>query len=99
MQGLWGDATMSAQIAMHPFFAEHVRDTDAIAVEGQDVGECLADLVGQYPPLEKKLFEKKGKLRGYIAIYVNGKSTVPNTLTHPISDGDEIRIIVFSAGG
>ncbi len=90
---------MSARIAMHPFFAEHVRGKQAIEIEGKDVGECLTALVGRYPPVEKKLFEKKDKLRGYLDIYVNGKSTFPNTLTHPISDGDEIRIIVFCAGG
>ena len=90
---------MSARIAMHPFFAEHVRGKKAIEVEGKDVGECLAELVRQYPPIEKKLFEKKDKLRGYIEIYVNGKSTFPKELVHPIVDGDEIRIIVFGAGG
>jgi len=90
---------MSAHIAMHPFFAEHVRGKEAIEVEGKDVGECLAALIEQYPPIEKKLFEKKGKLRGYLEIYVNGKSTFPKELDHPIVDGDEIRIIVFGAGG
>jgi len=90
---------MSTRIAMHPFFAEHVRGKEAIEVEGMDVGECLAALIKQYPPIEKKLFEKKGKLRGYLDIFVNGKSTFPDALTHPIIDGDEIRIIVFGAGG
>jgi molybdopterin converting factor small subunit len=99
MQGLRGGEIMSARIAMHPFFAEHVRGKEAIEVSGKDVGECLAALVRQYPPIEKKLFEKKGMLRGYLDIYVNGKSTLPDTLTHPIIDGDEIRIIVFGAGG
>jgi molybdopterin converting factor small subunit len=90
---------MSARIAMHPFFAEHVKGKAAIEVMGKDVGECLAALIKQYPPIEKKLFEKKGKLRGYLEIYVNGKSTFPKELVHPIVDGDEIRIIVFGAGG
>lgn len=90
---------MSARIAMHPFFAEHVRGKEAIEVVGKDVGECLGSLVKQYPPIEEKLFEKKDKLRGYLGIYVNGKSTFPNALVHPIIDGDEIRIIVFCAGG
>jgi molybdopterin converting factor small subunit len=99
MQGMRRGEIMSARIAMHPFFTEHVRGKQAIEVEGKDVGECLAALVKQYPPIEKKLFEKKGKLRGYLDIYVNGKSTFPNALTHPIIDGDEIRIIVFGAGG
>lgn len=90
---------MSARIAMHPFFAEHVKGKQTIEVEGNNVGECLAALVKQYPPIEKKLFEKQGKLRGYLEIYVNGKSTFPKELAHPIVDGDEIRIIVFGAGG
>ncbi len=99
MQGLRGGEIMSTRIAMHPFFAEHVRGKEAIEVEGKDVGECLAALIKQYPPIEKKLFEKKGQLRGYLDIFVNGKSTFPDALTHPIIDGDEIRIIVFGAGG
>jgi molybdopterin converting factor small subunit len=90
---------MSARVAMHPFFVEHVRGKEAIEVEGKDIGECLAALIKQYPPIEKKLFEKRGKLRGYLDIYVNGKSTFPDILTHPVVDGDEIRIIVFGAGG
>lgn len=90
---------MSVRIAMHPFFAEHVKGKQAIEVEGKNVGECLAALIEQYPPIEKKLFEKKGKLRGYLEIYVNGKSTFPKELDHPVVDGDEIRIIVFGAGG
>lgn len=90
---------MRARIAMHPFFAEHVKGKHVIEVEGKNVGECLAELVRQYPPIEKKLFEKKGKLRGYLEIYVNGKSAFPKELDHPVVDGDEIRIIVFGAGG
>ena len=90
---------MSARIAMHPFFAGHVKGKEAMEVEGNDIGECLGSLVKKYPPIEEKLFETKDKLRGYLGIYVNGKSTFPNALTYPISDGDEIRIIVFCAGG
>jgi molybdopterin converting factor small subunit len=90
---------MKARIVMHPFFAEHVKGEQVIEVEGKNVGECLAALIEHYPPIENKLFEKKGKLRGYLEIYVNGKSTFPKELDHPIVDGDEIRIIVFGAGG
>ena len=90
---------MSARIAMHPFFAGHVRGKEAMEVEGNDIGECLDSLAKQYPPIEEKLFETKDKLRGYLGIYVNGKSTFSNALTYPIRDGDEIRIIVVCAGG
>jgi len=90
---------MSAKIVMHPFFAEHVGGNQVIDVAGSDIGECLAVLARQYPAIEKKLFDKHGQLRGYLEIYVNGKSTFPHELAHPIIDGDEIRIIVFGAGG
>ncbi len=90
---------MSAKVIMHPFFAENVGGNQTIEVAGTNVGECLASLVRQYPPLEKKLFDKNGTLRGYLEIYVNGRSSFPKELKHPITDGDEIRIIVVGAGG
>ena len=90
---------MNAKIRMHPFFAEHVDGNEAIDVQGTTVGECLAALVRQYPAIEKKLFDKYGKLRGYLEFYVNGKSTFPHELAHPIAEGDEIRMFVFGAGG
>lgn len=90
---------MSAKFIMHPFFAEHVGGNQAIDVQGTDVGECLAALAREYPAIEKKLFDKDGKLRGYLEIYVNGKSTFPKELAHPVTDGDAISMIVFGAGG
>jgi len=90
---------MTVRLAMHPYFAEHVDGNRTIEVQGTDIGECLAALARHYPAIEKKLFAKNGTLRGYLEIYVNGKSTFPKELAHPITDGDEIRFIVFGAGG
>jgi molybdopterin converting factor small subunit len=90
---------MSGEVIMHPFFAEHVSGRQEIEVTGRDVGACLAALIKEYPAIEKHLFDKHGKLKGYLEIYVNGKSTFPKELAHPIAEGDEIRIIVFGAGG
>jgi molybdopterin converting factor small subunit len=90
---------MSAKVIMHPIFTEYVGGNQVIEVAGRDIGECLAALVRQYPAIEKHFFDKHGKLKGYVEIYVNGKSTFPKELAHPIAEGDEIRIIVFGAGG
>jgi molybdopterin converting factor small subunit len=90
---------MSAKVIMHPIFTEYVGGNQVIEVAGKDVGECLTALVKQYPAIEKNLFDKHGRLRGYLKIYVNGKSALPKEFAHPIVDGDEIRIIAFGAGG
>ena len=88
-----------SKVIIHPFLLEDVGGNQEIDVAGKDVGECLSALVKQYPRIEHKLFDKNGKLRGFVEIYVNGKSSFPKELAHPIIDGDEIRIIVFGAGG
>ena len=90
---------MSATLVMHPFFSQQVGENQTLVVQGGDVRECLTGLIKQYPAVEKKLFDKEGKLRGYVEIYVNGKTAHPHELTHPITGGDEIRVIVFGAGG
>jgi molybdopterin converting factor small subunit len=90
---------MSAKVMMHPIFTEYVGGHQTIEVAGKDVGECLAALIRLYPALEKNLFDKNGTLRGYLKIYVNGKSAIPPEFSQPIADGDEIRIMAFGAGG
>jgi len=90
---------MSVKVVLHPMFYGHVNGKDSIEVEGKSVGECLAALVARFPTLKGELFRNDGKLKEYLEIYVNGKSAYPEELTCTVTDGDEVRIIVFAAGG
>ena len=75
-------------------------NNQAIAeVSGTTVGECLADLVRQFPGIETKLFNKKGKLLNYVDIYVNLESSYPEELAKPVMDGDKLSITLMIAGG
>ena len=40
-------------------------------VNGTTVGQCLNDLVNQFPVITPKIFDKKSKLLNYVDIYVN----------------------------
>jgi len=78
----------------------HLINNQAIAeVSGTTVGECLADLVRQFPGIETKLFNKKGKLLNYVDIYVNLESSYPEELAKPVMDGDKLSITLMIAGG
>ena len=70
-----------------------------VEVRGSTVGECLDDLVKQFPGIETKVFDKKGRLLNYIDIYVNAESTYPEELARPVKDGDRLSITLLIAGG
>jgi molybdopterin converting factor small subunit len=78
----------------------HVANNQTTAeVRGTTVGECLNDLVRQFPGIQKKLFDKKGKLLNYVDVYVNTESSYPEELAKPVKDGDTLSITLMIAGG
>ncbi|CCK81288.1 MULTISPECIES: MoaD/ThiS family protein [Desulfobacula] len=90
---------MSVKINIHVTHRQHTNGKKTIEVEGTTVGEALNDFVAMYPDMKKELFDKKGKLLNYIEIYLNKKSAYPGELEKKVTDGDEIQIITFLAGG
>jgi molybdopterin converting factor small subunit len=72
---------------------------EVVDVDGNTVGECLSQLIRQYPEMEKALFAKKDKLLNVVEVFVNHATAYPNELTKPVKDGDEINLLVMLAGG
>jgi molybdopterin converting factor small subunit len=70
-----------------------------VTVEGKTVGECLSQLIKQFPGMEKALYAKKDKLLNNVEVYLNHASAYPNELVKPVKDGDEIHLIVMLTGG
>ena len=85
---------MTIQIHLHKTHRQFTNGQETIEVNGKNVGECLKELIRQYPPLEKEIFAKGGKLSP-----INGKSAFPNELSKPVKDGDVIHLVYFLAGG
>lgn len=90
---------MSAQINIPPFLRHLVSDIEVADVNGSIVGECLNDLVRQFPQLRTKLFNRRGKLLNYLDVYVNGKSAYPEELAKPVNESDELHIVNIITGG
>ena len=83
-----------------PQFLQHLAGGVKVAdVNGGTVGECLNDLVEQFPQLKARLFSKNGKLRKNIDVYINGESAYPEELARPVNNGDELHIINAIVGG
>lgn len=90
---------MSIKINLPSYFLPYTNEREVVEVKGATVGECLNQLVRQFPDLEKMVFDKKGKLHTYIGIYVNGEDAYPQQLAKPVKDRDEVHILYIIGGG
>jgi len=90
---------MSVTINIHPSLYHFTNGQAIVEVSGNTVGQCLDDLVRQFPEIKKGLFGKDGKLLNYVDIYVNLESSYPEELAKPVDDGDELYITLMMAGG
>ncbi len=90
---------MVVEINIPPVLQALVNGISLINVSGATVGECLEEMLQQYPTLRSKLYDKKGKLPKGISIFLNGKSAYPNPLSKPVHDGDKIHISHIVLGG
>ena len=89
---------MSIKINLLPFFYQYTNGQGVVEVKGSTIGQCVTDLVKQFPDIEPVLFNNDGKLRRHIDIYVNGESAYPEKLDKPTKDGDELHIINMFGG-
>jgi molybdopterin converting factor small subunit len=90
---------MSVNVHIHTTHRQFTNGLKVVPVEGSAVGECLNQLIKQFPGMEKALFAKKDNLLKNVGIYLNHASAYPNELVKPVKDGDEIHLIVMLAGG
>lgn len=90
---------MSIKINIHRTHRQFTDGLDTVEVKGNNVGECLHGLIGQFPEMAGALFDRKGKLLNAVEIYINQKSAFPDELKKPVKDGDDIHITLMLAGG
>lgn len=90
---------MSINISIHRTHRQFTDGLDTVEVEGNNVGNCIGDLIRQFPDMGNALFDKKGKLLNAIEIYINLESAYPDELLKPVKDGDDIHITLMLAGG
>ena len=90
---------MSVKVNIHKTHRTYTDGLEMVEVEGGTVGDCLEQLVQQYPGMKEGLFDKKGKLLNVVEVYVNNESAYPEELAKSVKDGDEIQLILMLAGG
>jgi molybdopterin converting factor small subunit len=85
--------------AFYPELRRLAGEPDEIQVSGATVGECLDDLVRQYPGTEKLLFDGGGRLLKPVYVYVNREGMFKADFSRPVTDKDELILAVLATGG
>ncbi len=91
---------MSVKLAIfYPRLKGLVGDPDALALEGQTVGECLDDLARRFPGAKELLFDERGALLRQVFVYVNAEGAYKAPLDTPVKEGDRLIIAALAIGG
>ena len=90
---------MSIKVQLYSGLKEFANGQNVAEVQGSTVGECLADLVEQFPRMKRELFDENGKLVDHVFVSINMKSAYREELTKLVDSKDELYIIRLIAGG
>jgi molybdopterin synthase sulfur carrier subunit len=87
------------KVVIPQFLTNYTGSVKEVIARGSTVGECLGDLVRQFPGIRQQLLDESGQLLGQIDVYINRESTYPGELAKTVKDGDEMNIINVISGG
>jgi molybdopterin converting factor small subunit len=81
-------------------FSKYAGNRGVIEVNGSTVGECLENLVTQFPEIKQQLYQQSDKLQlREVHIFINGEILYPEDLDRMVMDDDEIFLLHPFFGG
>ena len=88
------------KVKTNPLLQEHADLPSIIEVDGKTIGECLDDIVRQYPQSKIWLFDQDSLMR--VMISINNEEIVTldeEGLNRKLESNDEIMIFAIVSGG
>ena len=92
---------MTVKINIPAYFRSYTDGLDVVEVRGATVGECLNELIIQFPEISSKLFYEPGDLDESVVVCVNREviTAWEEPLKQLLAAGDELSLVVMAAGG
>jgi sulfur-carrier protein len=80
--------------------ARHAEGERLVVLDGSTVEEVLDGLGDRYPSFREEVFDREGKLRPHITLFLNNRNIVAKSdLRTSVGQADEIAMISAIAGG
>jgi sulfur-carrier protein len=90
---------MTVKIKLHQYYQEMAGGKEVVEAEGATIAELFDDLETRYPGIKEHLVDKRGKLQGFVEVFLNSEIVYPERTGDRVKDGDEVEILTIVAGG
>jgi hypothetical protein len=90
---------MSTEIHIFYPSLQQITGRQIVLAEGATVGQCLVDLVRQFPAAKNWIFDSSGQLLEYAFAYINADSARKAALSDPVAAGDKLLLALMVTGG
>jgi molybdopterin synthase sulfur carrier subunit len=90
---------MGVTVKLPPYFQEIAGGRGVVDAGGSTVREMIDDLDRKYPGIREHILDKRGRLQGYVEIFVNDEVVYPESTSMPVHEGDEVEIQMIVSGG
>jgi molybdopterin synthase sulfur carrier subunit len=70
-----------------------------ISVRGATVRACIEAVEAEYPGFGELVLDRKGELRIFVSMFLNGEKLARNALDLPVAEDDTISLLAAAAGG
>ena len=90
---------MSVKVRLHQYFQDMANGKELVDGEGSNIKELIDNLDSRFPGMKDHLLDKRGRLQGFVELFVNSEVVYPESTSMSIRDGDLIEILMIVAGG
>lgn len=90
---------MSIKVHLYSSLRKYADNKELVEVDGNTVGECLEDLIRQFPSISPLLFDETGTPLGKVFVSINLESAYREKMTTPVKEHDDVYLILIVAGG
>jgi molybdopterin converting factor small subunit len=59
----------------------------------------IDDLESRYRGIKEHLLDPRGRIQGFVELFVNNEIVYPEETSKKLKDGDEIEVLMIVAGG
>jgi molybdopterin synthase sulfur carrier subunit len=91
---------MAARIILSGALRDLLKNQAEMDVEGESLAEIIDTLDGQFPGFKERICDKRGELRRFVRVFVNGTDVRElQQLDTTIASGDRVTFVPAIAGG
>jgi molybdopterin converting factor small subunit len=90
---------MSIEVYFPPSLQSMVNDLRHVSVTGSTLGDCLDQVIQEYPQLREAIFGLNQTLNKKLSYFINGENAHPEMLKRIVRDGDKVFIMDILVGG